>query len=164
MLEFRAGDEVWNRRLRVPHQGTYNAQPPAAAAGIAALRIIEAGGQTERADATTAALVRGLNALFADRAVPGSAFAVSSMWHLNLGYDAPRPSDVEWDAAEEARGVDDALLRPLRQALLNHGVDLMGAGGMVSATHGGAEVQDTLAAFDAAISDLRAEGLLASGN
>ena len=162
MLEFRAGDEVWNRRLRVPHQGTYNAQPPAAAAGIAALRIIEAGGQTERADATTAALVRGLNALFADRAVPGSAFAVSSMWHLNLGYEGPRPSDVEWDAAEEARGVDAALAIPLRQALLNHGVDLMGAGGMVSATHGEAEVEHTLGAFDAAINDLRAEGLLGS--
>ena len=29
MLEFREGDAVWNRRLRVPHQGTYNAQPPA---------------------------------------------------------------------------------------------------------------------------------------
>ena len=163
MLEFREGDAVWNRRLRVPHQGTYNAQPPAAAAGIATLRIIEAGGQTEHADATTAALVRGLNALFADRAVPGSAWAVSSMWHLNLGYDAPRPAAVEWDADEEPRGVDAALERPLRQALLNHGVDLMGTGGMVSSTHGEAEIEDTLAAFDAAISDLRAEDLLGSG-
>ena len=58
--------------------------------------------------------------------------------------------------------MDAALERPLRQALLNHGVDLMGTGGMVSSTHGEAEIEDTLAAFDAAISDLRAEDLLGS--
>jgi hypothetical protein len=83
------------------------------------------------------------------------------MWHLNLGYDAPRPSNVEWDADEEPRGVAGELMRPLRWALFNHGVDLMGNGGMVSSAHGEAEVGDTLLAFDAAIADLRAEGMLA---
>ena len=160
MLELRGGDEAWNRRLRVPHQGTYNAQPPAAAAGVAALRLIEAGGEIERADAAAAALVRGLNALFAERGVPGSAWAVSSMWHLNLGYDAPRPGGVEWDADEPPRGVSPELATPLRQALFNRGVDLMGTGGMVSSAHGEAEVGDTLEAFAGAIGDLRAEGRL----
>ena len=160
MIEMREDDAAWNARRRVSHQGTYNAQPPAAAAGIAALRLIEAGGEVERADAAAANLVRGLNALFAERSAPGSAWAVSSMWHLNLGYDAPRPSDVEWDAAEEPRGVDAALVQPLKQALLNRGVDLMGTGGMVSSAHGEAEVADTVEAFAGAIDDLRAEGLL----
>ena len=160
MIEMREDDTAWNTRRRVSHQGTYNAQPPAAAAGIAALRLIEAGGEVERADAAAASLVRGLNELFEERSVPGSAWAVSSMWHLNLGYDAPRPSDVEWDAAEEPRGVDAALVQPLKQTLLNHGVDLMGTGGMVSSAHGDAEVADTVEAFAGAIDDLRAEGLL----
>ena len=160
MLEFREGDGAWNRRRRVAHQGTYNAQPPAAAAGIAALRIIEAGNETERADQATAQLVRGLNALFARRGGGGSAWAVSSMWHLNLGYDAPRPAAVEWDAAEPPRGVTPQLETPLRQALLNHGVDLMGSGGMVSSAHGDAEIEATIAAFEAAIADLRGEGYL----
>jgi hypothetical protein len=83
------------------------------------------------------------------------------MWHTNLGYDAPVPVDVEWDAIEEPRGVEAGLLRPLRWALYNHGVDLMGSGGMVSSAHGEAEVADTVAAFRAAIGDLRGEGLLA---
>ncbi len=52
-------------------------------------------------------------------------------------------------------------MRPLRWALYNHGVDLMGNGGMVSSSHGDAEVEDTVAAFRAAIHDLRAEGYLA---
>ena len=82
------------------------------------------------------------------------------MWHVNLGTPAPFPADVEWDVDEEPRGIDAALMRPLRQALYNHGVDLMGNGGMVSSTHGEREVADTVRAFEAAVADLRAEGLL----
>ena len=56
--------------------------------------------------------------------------------------------------------MDAALVQPLKQALLNRGVDLMGTGGMVSSAHGEAEVTDTVDAFAGAIDDLRAEGLL----
>ena len=160
LLDLREGDDGWNRRRRVPHQGTYNAQPPAAAAGIAALRLIAAGGEIERADQTTAELVRGLNALFAEEGVAGSAWGVSSMWHLNLGYPAPRPAEVEWDALEPPDGVTPELETPLKQALLNHGVDLMGSGGMVSSAHGSAEIEATIGALRAAVGDLRAEGFL----
>ena len=162
LLDLREGDDGWNRRRRVPHQGTYNAQPPAAAAGIAALRLIAAGGEIERADQTTAELVRGLNALFAEEGVAGSAWGVSSMWHLNLGYPAPRPAEVEWDALEPPDGVTPELVveTPLKQALLNHGVDLMGSGGMVSSAHGSAEIEATIGALRAAVGDLRAEGFL----
>ena len=159
MLELREDDDAWNRSRRVPHWGTYNAQPPAAAAGIAALRLIAAGDETERADAAAAALVRGLNALFVQRSVPASAWCVSSMWHLNLGGSA-RPRDTAWDAAEPPPGVAPGLERPLKQSLLNHGVDLMGTGGMVSSAHGEAEIGATIEAFAAAIEDLRAESLL----
>ncbi|MFN8639172.1 MAG: aminotransferase class III-fold pyridoxal phosphate-dependent enzyme [Dehalococcoidia bacterium] len=160
MLEIREEDIEWNARRRIAHQGTFNANPVSAAAGITALRLIAAGGEVERADATTAALVRGLNAACAELSVPGSAWAVSSMWHLNLGYDAPRPAGTEWDAAEEPRGVVPALERPLKWALFNHGVDLMGTGGMVSSAHTAADVERTVEAFRASIADLRAEGLL----
>ena len=160
MLEMREGDPDWNSKRRISHQGTFNANPASAAAGLAALQIIEDGEPVRRADAAAAAIARGLNDLFTSESVPGSAWAVSSMWHFNLGYDAPRPSEVEWDAAEEPLGVADDLMRPVRWALFNHGVDLMGNGGMVSSAHGDAEVADTIEAFRAAVGDLRAEGLL----
>ncbi|MSQ29204.1 MAG: aminotransferase class III-fold pyridoxal phosphate-dependent enzyme [Dehalococcoidia bacterium] len=160
MLDVREGDVEWTQHRRVAHQGTFNANPVSAAAGVAALRVIARGGEIERAEAATARLVRGLNALFAGLGVPGSAWAVSSMWHLNLGYPAPRPRDVEWDAAEPPRGVPGALVRPLKWALFNHGVDLMTTGGMVSSAHGDAEIDDTLEAFRVAIGDLRGEGLI----
>ena len=161
MLEIRDDDREWNSRKRVSHQGTFNANPVCAASGLAALRLIDAGGEVERADAATARLVRGLNALFEQLSAPASAWAVSSMWHLNIGYDAPRPAAVEWDAAEQPRGAVDGLAQPLRWALFNHGVDLMGMGGMVSSAHGEAEIDATIEGFRAAIGDLRAEGLLA---
>ena len=163
LLEIREDDPDWNARQRISHQGTFNANPLSAAAGIAALRLIAKGGEVERADEASRRLVRGLNALFQELSVPGAAWAVSSMWHLNLGYDAPRPGDVEWEAAEAPRGVADALLRPLKWALFNHGVDLMGAGGMVSSAHGDREIDETIEAFRAAVGELRAEGLLNQG-
>ncbi len=160
-IELRENDAEWNDRQRISHQGTFNANPVSAAAGLEALRLINAGGECEAADATAAKIVRGLNAMFRAESVPGSAWAVSSMWHVNLGYKAPMPVEVEWDAMEEPRGVAADLMRPLRWALYNHGVDLMGNGGMVSSSHGDSEVEWTVEAFRAAVHDLRAEGYLA---
>ena len=160
MLEIRENEAEWNATERVTHQGTFNANPVSAASGLAALKLIAAGGEVERADASAARLVHGLNALFAEISVPASAWTTSSMWHLNIGYDAPRPTDVEWDAAEAPRGAVDELALPLRLSLYNHGVDLMGMGGMVSSAHGDAEIDETIEGFRAAVGDLRAEGLL----
>ena len=160
-LELREGDPEWNSKQRVSHQGTFNANPASAAAGLAALQIIEDGAPCRLADAFGVDIVAALNAYFREDSVPGSAWAVSSMWHFNLGYGAPIPGGTGWDFDEEPRGVVDDLLRPLRWALFNHGVDLMGNGGMISASHGPPEVEATVAAFRAAIHDLRAEGLLA---
>jgi hypothetical protein len=56
--------------------------------------------------------------------------------------------------------VSDALEAPLKWALFNHGVDLMGTGGMLSSAHTNADIDRTLEAFRAAVGDLRAEGLL----
>jgi glutamate-1-semialdehyde 2,1-aminomutase len=159
-LEMREGDPDWNSKQRVSHQGTFNANPASAAAGLTALRIIEGGEPCRAADAYGVDLVAALNDYFREDSVPGSAWAVSSMWHFNLGYAAPMPTGTEWDLAEEPHGVADSLLRPLRWALFNHGVDLMGNGGMISSTHGPAEIEATVNAFRAAIHDLRAEGLL----
>ncbi len=166
MLEIRGGDSEWDGRIRVQHQGTFNANPISAAAGTAALRLIAEGEETTRADATCARLVRGLNALFNELSVPGSVWGVSSMWHLNLGepHDGtrvPQPSGIEWDATDEPPGVRPELEQPLKWALFTHGVDLMGTGGMISSAHGDTDIDQTIEAFRATIGELRAEGLLA---
>ena len=164
MLEMRDGDADWNRRRRVHHPGTFNANPVSAAAGTAALRLIAPGEETRRADEVCARLVRGLNSLFAELDAPASAWGFSSMWHLNLGTAGAggvhRPAGVEWDAPGDPPGVRPGLEQPLKCALATHGVDLMGTGGMVSSAHGDAETDRTLEAFRRSVRDLRAEGLL----
>jgi len=104
--------------------------------------------------------VRGLNTLFAERSVPGSAWTVSSIWHLNLGTDGVRPGGPDWEGPDDPPGVAPHLVAPLKWALFNHGVDLMGTGGMTSSAHSDADIDATVAGFAAAIEDLRAEGLL----
>jgi glutamate-1-semialdehyde 2,1-aminomutase len=160
MLEVRDGDADWNATRRVTHQGTYNANPVAAAAGVAALRIIDRGDETARADAAAARLVDGLNALFAEREVHASAWTVSSMWHLNFGPDVNQRRETGWEGPEEPPGVAPYLVAPLKWALFNRGVDLMGTGGMTSSAHTDEDIAATVEAFAAAIEDLRAEGLL----
>jgi hypothetical protein len=44
--------------------------------------------------------------------------------------------------------------------MLAHGVDMLGAGGMLSSAHGPQELERTVTAFTAAIRDLASEGLL----
>jgi glutamate-1-semialdehyde 2,1-aminomutase len=53
------------------------------------------------------------------------------------------------------------LALTLRRAMLNHGVELMsGRTGFVSGVHTEADIDTTLAAFEAATGEMKAEGLL----
>ena len=47
-LELREGDADWNSERRVSHQGTFNANPVSAAAGIAAGRVLDTGTAGDR--------------------------------------------------------------------------------------------------------------------
>jgi glutamate-1-semialdehyde 2,1-aminomutase len=160
ILELRESDDAWNKEQRIAHQGTYNANPVSAAAGSKTLDLIKGGAHTQIAADTTAELVFQLNKLFQARALDASAWHVSSMWHLNLGGNSPKSTDVENNPSYLPSGIDKPLLQPLRWALYNHGVDLMADGGMVSSAHGTEEIALTVEAFDLAINDLRNDGYL----
>ena len=62
---------------------------------------------------------------------------------------------------EVAGGMTTAMSMSLKRAMLNAGVDLMGGrGGIVSATHSDADVDQTLAAFEAGFDALRRDGMV----
>ena len=49
----------------------------------------------------------------------------------------------------------------IKRGLQNHGIDIMGRDAfLVSATHSEADIDATLAAFEATLADARAEGLV----
>ncbi len=60
VMEFQAS-EAGIAGPRVPHQGTYNAGPVSAAAGLATLKLLQSGDFIERANRTTQTLRREMN-------------------------------------------------------------------------------------------------------
>ena len=151
---------------RVGHPGTFNANPLSAVAGAAMLAEVATGVPNETADARAAQLTRGMNAVIRRAEVPGAAYRDASMVHLLLGHEVDPPLGDQywnWGAAGPGARVPHTPTRvvwPFSRAMLNHGVDLIHMGAMVSAVHSEADVEATLEAFEASLADLRAEAIL----
>jgi len=82
---------------------------------------------------------------------------------------APPPPDPEGGVTIATVRVRDwetnrlvrELARALRLGMINHGIDLMGmTGALVSGVHSDADADLTLAAFEATLGEMQAEGLL----
>ena len=76
---------------------------------------------------------------------------------------APPEDGLHWnwgdlDPQGEIPQTPPDLQWAFRRSLLNHGVDLMGMGLMVSAVHTDADIAATLEAMDATLGELRREG------
>jgi glutamate-1-semialdehyde 2,1-aminomutase len=159
LLDFDAAAEKGFEKIG--HQGTYNANPPSAAAGVAALEIIKSGDACDTAN-TQAAKLRGLcNEVFADEGVPWACYGTFSSFYFFLN-----PEGITIDPASfapEAIGhaalaTKSPLNDKLRLALLVNGVDIPGKpGGIVSAAHDDRDIADTADAVRAAVRMLRAE-------
>jgi glutamate-1-semialdehyde 2,1-aminomutase len=161
MIEIR-DDPKWNAERRILHPGTFNANPLSAAAGTTMLRAVQSGEGHRHADALNERLVGELNSVLGRVGVPGCAYGLASYFHISLGKEAPRPSNgVEWVEGGLPPRMPGATSMALKRAMLNQGVDLMGgAGGFTSAVHSEADIDKTVAAFEASVGELRTEGVV----
>ena len=88
------------------------------------------------------------------------------MVHIVLGEDVPPPDDDfswSWGEAGPQAGVPatpTAIQWPFRRSLMTHGVDLLGSIALVSCVHSEADVDQSIEAFAAAMSDLRRDSVL----
>jgi glutamate-1-semialdehyde 2,1-aminomutase len=164
-LEHRSHSE----KVQAPpvlHQGTFNAAPLSAAAGIATLRLIRDTDVIARANRAAAALRTGMNRILRARGVPWCVYGEFSGFHIfpNTSGTPVAPEDiyagrVPWPRLKGAAPVE--LLQKIRAGFLARGVDVIGwPGGVVSAVHGELEVDRTVAAFEGLLGDLAAEGEL----
>ncbi|MBV9812868.1 MAG: aminotransferase class III-fold pyridoxal phosphate-dependent enzyme [Acetobacteraceae bacterium] len=153
-------------REKIGHPGTFNANPVAAAAGVAALTLIAETDVCGRADRSAAALRDGLNDALAQEGVPWAVYGTSSGFHLFMdplergGVQPGRFDPFARDFAELKAG-NKALINKMRLAMLANGVDLNPRlGGLLSDTHAATDLDDTVGAFRAALRMLHAEGEL----
>src|SRR5262249_16239780 len=151
-----AREEFRGKRPGAIHRGTFNANPLAAAAGIAALTEVATGEPQKSADAAAASLRRGMQEVFTRRGIGGAVYGDSSTFHIYVG----KPSIAGLTTAE-LKGIPKPIVSGLQQALRDRGVDLMSyTGGVTSWAHTTREVDQTIGAFDEAVSTLAKANIL----
>jgi glutamate-1-semialdehyde 2,1-aminomutase len=156
-------DPQENRRTKIAHAGTFNANPLSAAAGATMLAMVADGQIIRSANQQAAKLRHGMNEILAREKIAWKVYGEHSDWKIFFGADAP-PKDgadqsvarVDWrrlDAKDAVRS------RALRQAFILNGVDFNGARALVSPCHTDAIIEETLAAFTVAVRAMKEEGV-----
>jgi glutamate-1-semialdehyde 2,1-aminomutase len=154
-----------NGRLQTPsvvHQGTYNAEPVSAAAGIATLDQLRHTDAIERATRTAAAIRDGINEAIRRRNLHWCAYGQFSDFHLYRGEASPEDiyaGRVAWQGLKG--GIPLEIVNRIRAGFLLHGVDIASwPGGLVSAAHNDEDVARTVKAFESTFDMLAEEGAL----
>jgi glutamate-1-semialdehyde 2,1-aminomutase len=122
--------------------GTLSGNPVAVAAGLATLKLIQAPGFYERLEKTTRQLAEGLAAQAKTAGVAFSAQSIGSMFGLYFRAAVPR-------SFAEVMQCDRERFNRFFHAMLERGIYLAPSAyetGFVSAAHGAAEIEATLAA------------------
>lgn len=159
-------DPVWNRERRIAHNGTFNANPLSAVAGIKALELVATGDVNERATAMGERLKYGLNELLTKMEIPGCSTGLNSLIFLRLGIDAEQADpEKNPNAVEDIRkSSNPAAAAELNLAMLNHGVHTgiahFGSRFIMSAAHTEEDIDDAVEKVGNALTDLRDNGLI----
>ena len=104
--------------------------------------------------------------MFEEERVPWAAYGTFSMLELFTNPDREAVTPTRFDPLQYSfaslKGDRNAgVVHKMRLAMMVHGVDLSShPGGVVSATHGEAELEDTVAAMRNSVRMLKAEGEL----
>jgi glutamate-1-semialdehyde 2,1-aminomutase len=156
-------DPQENRRTKIAHPGTFNANPLSAAAGVAMLSAVADGQAIRLANEQAAKLRHGFNEILARERVAWKIYGEHSDWKVFFGADAP-PRDgadqsvagIDWRRLDAKHGDQS---RTLRQALVLQGVDFNGGRALVGTCHTDDVIGETLTAFAAAVRAMKDEGL-----
>ncbi|HEY7675602.1 MAG TPA: aminotransferase class III-fold pyridoxal phosphate-dependent enzyme [Candidatus Methylomirabilis sp.] len=163
LLAFR-DDAAWNRRRRVAHAGTFNANPLCAAAGIAALELVADGERQRAANAAGQRLRRGMNEVIYRARADACVYGESSIFTIFLEPCRIRPrcdrSRCTLDHTSLQTYRDPGLYHLLRLAMILHGVDVPAYHSWMSCVHSDEDLGVTVAAFEGALAMLLDEGLI----
>ena len=165
MEQLRFKDKQWNIDHKVLHNGTFNANPLSAAAGIACLDTIADGKVQAFCDGQTVKLRSGFNAILNRHEIEGCAYGESSVFRIMLGVPVPERGDGDLrdpslppDVLK--KGTPAQIDHLLHLAMLHEGVHLFHGGGLLSIGHDDQVVADTLVAFERVVVELQSLKML----
>ena len=145
----------------IGHPGTFNANPLSAAAGVAALEIVDREPITETADALAAQLKAGINDVHQRMEIPGGAYGVSSIVHVSLGREVDTSDEFATpEDSQAASGVRPDAIPQLQMALVNEGLWTTPLKFFLSAVHTPDEIDETVARYETALSEVRKTGAI----
>jgi glutamate-1-semialdehyde 2,1-aminomutase len=151
-------------REKITHQGTFNANPLSAAAGVAALEVVGTTDACARANRYADTMRQRINEVFEEEHIPWAAYGLFSNFHIftNPDRSAITPTRFDPKAVPPEAFFDKrqaGLVHKFRLAMMTGGVDFSGSpGGVISATHGEAELEDTVKALRNTVRMLKQEG------
>ena len=155
-------DPDFNRNNRIGHNGTFNANPLSASAGVTALNLIDSTDINAVAEERAIRLTEGLNNVLKKMEIPGCATNLSSIAFLRIGIDeSSADPDINPNAAQQNRslGTDD-LSKQLSLALINNGIHATSTRFILSAAHSQDDIKTTLQAVEQSLIDVRNQGLV----
>jgi glutamate-1-semialdehyde 2,1-aminomutase len=161
------GDRHRDRHQRVAHQGTFNAAPLSAAAGLATLRRIASGEPTHQADAAAASLRERWDGVLEKHGLAGYVYGVSSTYHVYFETDARRiaasstRADLRTADPTRLKGMPGELIEKYQRTLRYFGADNMSCtGGVLSAAHTAADIEQATEIFERTVLQLRDEAVV----
>ena len=162
LLDFEIADKKGFQKIG--HQGTYNANPMSAIAGVAALKEIQSSNVCEKASENGAKIRKRVNKVFAEEDIPWAAYGDHSAWYI---YTNPEGADIDpltFDGyagtfAQMSKSGKHPAAAKLRLAMLVNGVDITGKpGGTVMAAHTDEDIEKTAEAVRQSVRMIREEG------
>ena len=149
---------------KMPHPGTFNANPLSASAGIATLKIASTGEPQAHANETAATLRHGLAKIIDDRGLGWGVYGEFSSFRMVIDHGISEITALEFDPFAHDINKLKSPSRPdvaktLRMGMLLNGVDFPGTP-ITMAGHSDEDVQKTLAAFERTLGWLEGDGLI----
>ena len=160
------GDPRHDRHERIHHQGTFNANPISAAAGIATLKQAATGRPQAHADRMAALLRGGMEEILERENVAGYAYGDSSGFHVYLeahpGSGATDRAAVRTTDAARLKGIPGDVVTAFQRNLQIRGVEVLSfMAGVTSAAHSEEDIGKTLNVFQDTIRTLVREKIIA---
>lgn len=151
-------------KAKMPHPGTFNANPLSASAGIETLKIASTGEPQAHANETAASLRHGFADIIDRRGLGWGVYGEFSTFRIAIEHGTPTEKALDFDPYAcdinklKASPRPD-LMRSLRCGMLLNEVDFPGTP-ITMAAHSSEDVSKTLAAFETTLDMMAADGLV----